>query len=179
MSVERLLAETPLPVRWTPFPLHPETPDEGRELADLFAGRGIDVADVVQRLRAVARGLGLPLGDRTRTYNSRRAQELARWADAHGKGGAFRKAVFRAYFAEGRNIGRIEELARLADEAGLPGAEARRVVEQGRFAAEVDRDWAEARRRGITAVPTHVFRGRVVAGYLPFEELSALVLGSG
>lgn len=179
MSVEALLADAPVPVRWVPFPLHPETPEAGRELADLFAGRGVDVAAMLRRLRAVAQGLGLPLGDRTRTYNSRRAQELGRWAETLGRGEAFRAAVFRAYFAEGRNIARAEELERIAGSAGLPGPEARRVLEEGSFAAAVDRDWAEARARGVTAVPTHRYRGRESAGYLPGEALRAFVARAG
>jgi len=179
VSVEGLLGDAPLVVRWIPFPLHPETPEEGRELADLFAGRGVDVSAMLVRLRAVADGLGLPLGERTRTYNSRRAQELGRWAESLGRGAAFRTAAFRAYFAEGRNIALPEELERIAASAGLPEPEVRPVLDAGAFAAAVDRDWAEARARGVTAVPTHLFRGRAAAGYLPAEDLRAFVGGVG
>ena len=57
--------------------------------AELFAGRSVDIQGIVQRLKRVAKELGLPLADRTKTYNSRLAQELAKWAEAEGKGDEF------------------------------------------------------------------------------------------
>ena len=30
-------------IEWVHFPLHPDTPAEGRALADLFAGRNVDL----------------------------------------------------------------------------------------------------------------------------------------
>jgi len=163
-------------VRWTPFPLHPETPEEGLDLEELFAGRGFSVDAVMARLRTVAAGVGLPLGERRRTYNSRRAQELGKWAEAQGRGDAFRTAAFRAYFAEGRNIARIDELVQIATSAGLDGAEARRVAEAGDFAAAVDADWSRARSLGISAVPTHLLGSRASSGYQPYEGLREFVL---
>ncbi len=59
-------------------------PDEGRSLEDLFAGQPVDIDQVMARLKAVARELGLPFGDRAMTYNSRLAQELGHWAETEG-----------------------------------------------------------------------------------------------
>jgi hypothetical protein len=59
--------------------LHPETPEEGLLLEDLFAGRAIDIPQMIRRMKAVALEEGLPFGDRKKTFNSRRAQELAKW----------------------------------------------------------------------------------------------------
>ena len=39
MRIEKLKAEHDVKVEWVHFPLHPDTPAEGRSLADLFAGR--------------------------------------------------------------------------------------------------------------------------------------------
>ncbi len=71
-------------MNWISFPLHPDTPPDGRTLEDLFADRPVDVRDLVQQLRKTALDLGLPFGDRTMTYNSRLAQELSKWAAAEG-----------------------------------------------------------------------------------------------
>ena len=38
------------------------------------------------RLKQVAEELGLTLGKRKKTYNSRLAQELAKWAESKGRG---------------------------------------------------------------------------------------------
>jgi len=105
-------------IRWTAFPLHPETPEEGRSLEDLFAGRGVDLDEVLDRLRRVAEAEGLPLGRRKMTYNSRLAQELGKWAEKKGKGEEFHRATFHAYFADGLNIATTTVLLQLADPGG-------------------------------------------------------------
>ena len=161
------------------FPLHPETPDEGRSLEELFAGRMVDINQMLSRLKHTADGLGLPFGARTMTYNSRRAQELGKWAEINGCGQAFHDMVFRAYFAEGRNIARLEVLKDLAAKVGLNPEEAIKVLEEGRFQAAVDRDWQRSRQLAITAVPTFVCNGRRLVGAQSFEALSELVLGRG
>jgi predicted DsbA family dithiol-disulfide isomerase len=49
----------------------------------------MDIEGVKLRLKQVADELGLPLGDRKMTFNSRLAQELAKWAESKGKGDEF------------------------------------------------------------------------------------------
>lgn len=171
MGVAKLQAKTGIRVLWTGFPLHPETPPEGLTLEELFAGRGIDVEAALSRLQTVAAQVGLPLGDRRRTFNSRRAQELARWAETQGRGEAFRERAFQAYFVEGRNLWLPEELDRIAEAAGLGAREARTALGDERWGRELDEDWARARRLGVSAVPTHRYGDRTVAGWVPFEDL--------
>jgi predicted DsbA family dithiol-disulfide isomerase len=179
VGVARLQVETGIPVRWTCFPLHPETPEVGLNLDELFAGRGVDVDAVLARLRRVAAQVGVPLADRRRTFNSRRAQELAKWAEARGFGDAFRERVFRAYFAEGRNIGSPEELVPLARASGLPGEEALRALGEEAWARAVDDDWARSRRLGVSSVPTHACGGRFASGFVSYENLARFVAGGG
>ena len=56
------------------------------------------MSQAITRLKRAAEELGLPLGERKKTYNSRRAQELGKWAETAGKGDEFHDAVFCAYF---------------------------------------------------------------------------------
>lgn len=179
MGAHRLQQEYPVALTWTAFPLHPEIPEEGMDLADLFAGRAFDLDAAQRRLRAVAAEVGVPLADRRSTSNSRRAQELGKWAEALGAGGAFHAAVYRAHFVEGRNIARPEELAALAAAVGLPADEARRVLEEGRFRAAVDADWRRSRDLGVRAVPTFLIGGRRIEGFRPYEELARLAEQAG
>ena len=90
-------------------------------LEELFKGRGIDLPSSMVHLQKVAAELGLPWGMRTRTYNSRRAQELGKWAEALGKGDEFHIAVFHAYFAAGRNIADTSVLKEIAGTIRLYG----------------------------------------------------------
>ncbi|HIJ41661.1 MAG TPA: hypothetical protein HPP90_11390, partial [Deltaproteobacteria bacterium] len=68
--VDRLKKNYHLDILWTAFPLHPETPEDGMTLQELFRGRLVDIPGMMARLKKVAEEEGLPLGDRKMTYNS-------------------------------------------------------------------------------------------------------------
>ena len=162
-------------VRWLAFPLHPETPEEGRTLEELFAGRPYNIPEMMAHLKTIADAEGLPFGNRTRTYNSRLAQELAKWAESQGKGDVFHAAAFRTYFVDGKNIARMENLIDIAVSVSLDPDEARRVVEERTYREAVDADWQRAHQLGITAVPTFLYgKGRLV-GAQPYEALKQFV----
>lgn len=173
--MEKLVAEENVAVKWIAFPLHPETPPQGNTLEKLFAGRGMDIPAMLERLKNVAAEEGLAWGMRTMTFNSRRAQELGKWAQEQGKGEAFHMAMFKAYFAEGKNIYDLAVLAREAARVGLEPDEALEVVESGRYAPAVDADWAYSRRVGISAVPSFLAGGRLLVGAQPYSQLKAAV----
>ena len=175
MRIERLRKEHGVKVQWVHFPLHPDTPAEGRSLGDLFRGRGYDIAKMQAQMRARMAAEGLPYGDRTMTYNSRLAQELAKWADEQPGGEAIHDALFRAYFVDGRNIGDPQQLTRIAESVGLAADQAREVIEKRSYRAAVDADWEKARRFGVTGVPTFVAANRGVVGAQPYETLEQLV----
>lgn len=176
MRTAQLCREFDLTARHIVFPLHPDTPDAGQSLDDLFAGR-YDMDVVRTRLRRVAEELNLPLGDRTHTYNSRRAQELGKWAERQGRGDEFRDAVYRAYFAEAQNIADIKVLTGIAERIGLDAVEAKQVLRDERFAATVDADWERAGALGVTAVPTVIYGSRRLVGFRPYEDFRDLLTG--
>jgi len=179
VRIDRLKKEYKVEVKWAAFPLHPETPEEGLTLAELFAGRSVDIPGIMMRLKRVAGELGLPLADRTKTYNSRLAQELAKWAEAEGKGDEFHDAVFRAYFVEAKNIAKADMLVGLSKSIGLPGDEARRVVLDRTFREAVDADWKRSRDLGITAVPTVIMSAQGIVGFQPYEVLEQFLKSCG
>jgi len=145
------------------------------ELAELFAGREAMIRDMQARLQQIAAAEGLPLTQRTRTCNSRRAQELGKWAESLGRGDEFRRAVYHAYFVEGVNIGLREELVKIAATAGLPLAEAEATLATRSFAPAVDADWQRAGELRITAVPTHLCGGKRLSGFSSYEDFVRLI----
>ena len=176
MRIEKLKAEHHVKVEWVHFPLHPETPAEGRALADLFAGRSAEQRKAMHaQMKARMEAEGLPYGDRTMTYNSRLAQELGKWADTQPGGEAIHDALFRAYFVDARDISQPAVLLQIAQQVGLSVEGAREVLEKRTFKAAVDADWKLSREYGITGVPTFVAGRRGVIGAQPYEALEQLV----
>jgi predicted DsbA family dithiol-disulfide isomerase len=148
-------------------------------LADLFAGRNVDIAASQARMRGLMAQEGLPYGERTHTFNSRLAQELGAWATTQVDGERIHEALFHAYFVAGKNIGDIDVLANVAEAAGLSRAEARQVLVSRDFKDVVDTNWQRAMRLGVTGVPTFVAQGRGVVGAQPYEILERLVVLAG
>jgi predicted DsbA family dithiol-disulfide isomerase len=176
VRIEKLRTEHNVEIEWVHFPLHPETPPEGRALADLFRGRSPEQRKAMQaQMKERMDAEGLPYGERTHTYNSRLSQELGKWADTLPGGEAFHDAMFRTYFVQARNISDPAVLLEIVAEVGLPVADAREVLEKRTFKDAVDRDWALSRQYGITGVPTFVAGHRGVVGAQPYEVLEQLV----
>jgi len=179
VRIEKLRQAHGLRVKWIHFPLHPETPAEGRSLDELFRGRGYDVPKMQAQMRARMEAEGLPYGTRTHTYNSRLAQELAAWADTQPGGEKIHDAMFRAYFVDARNIGDPDVLVGIAQSVGLPAEAAREVIEKRTHKAAVDADWEKSREYGVTGVPTFVVGRHGVVGAQPYEVLEQLVREGG
>jgi len=175
VRIERLRKAHGLRVQFVHFPLHPDTPAEGRSLEELFAGRGYDIPKMQAQMRARMAAEGLPYGERRMTYNSRLAQELAKWAETQPGGEAIHDALFRAYFVDGRDIGDPDELVKIAEAVGLAGDKAREVIETRSFKQAVDEDWEKSHRYGVTGVPTFVIGNQGVVGAQPYEVLEQLV----
>ena len=175
MRTERLKQTFDITVRLVHFPLHPETPAEGRSMAELYAGRNTDPEAMYRRMKGLMDAEGLPYGRRTHTYNSRLAQELGTWAETQPGGAALHEALYKAYFVEARNIGDPEILVEIAQSVGLPAEEARAVLAERRFKDAVDADWAKSRDYGVTGVPTFVADGYGVVGAQPYEVLEQLL----
>ena len=176
MRIEKLKAEHDVTIEWVHFPLHPETPAEGRALADLFAGRSAEQRKAMHaQMKARMDDEGLPYGERTMTYNSRLAQELGKWADTQPGGEAIHDALFRAYFVDARDISQPIVLLDIVQQVGLSIDDAREVLEKRTFKAAVEADWRLSRQYGITGVPTFVVGRHGVVGAQPYERLEQLV----
>lgn len=131
------------------------------------------------RVKQAADKAGLPFADRVKTYNSRLAQELGKWAEGKDKGDSFHHAVFKAYFADGINIAKIPALVDIAASVGLPREESEAVLFKRAFKADVDEDWSLSRKKGITAVPTFVMNKDRLVGAQPYEMLVRLMDANG
>jgi len=175
VRIEKLRTEHGVKIEWVHFPLHPETPPQGRSLEELFRGRNVDRKAMHAQMKARMDAEGLPYGERTMTYNSRLAQELGKWADTQPGGDAIHDALFRAYFVDARDISQPDVLLDIVKAVGLPVDAAREVLETRTFKAAVDADWELSRQYGITGVPTFVAGRQGVVGAQPYETLERLV----
>ncbi len=170
---QQLADEVELRVDWRPFEIHAEVPAEGMPVSDLSYPPEHWEA-MVANLRRQAEAEGLQVGTLSRVANTHRALLAGAYAEAeepeHFE--PFHRALFRAYFGEGRNIGDPAIIREVAAEAGLDVERMEAALAAGTFEHDLERTTADARRYGITGTPTFVFGGRYGAvGAQPTAEL--------
>jgi predicted DsbA family dithiol-disulfide isomerase len=153
-------------VEYHSFELSPDTPVDfdGSEVDFLAGHKGMPTSAVTQMLErvtgiAASVGLDYDFGNLKHT-NTVKAHELLHFAKADGAQLELAERLFRAYFVEGRHVGRIEDLADLAAEVGLDRAAAVAALESGEFLPAVRADQALAQEYGIQGVPFFVIDGR-------------------
>ena len=91
----------------------------------------------------------------------------------------FHGAVFRAYFAERKNISDAGVLADLAAGVGLNREEAKRVLAERNFRSQVDADWARSFGADVDMVPSFAAGDQKLAGMQSYADLEALVVAAG
>ena len=120
----------PVRVHWRPFLLNPHLPPEGMDRATYVRRKfGGDATRVYQRIVDSARADGVEFAFERmpRTPNTTLAQRLILFAEEQGQADAVIRALFRALFQDGRDVGRPEVLAAIAAEAGLDRDRGQRV----------------------------------------------------
>jgi predicted DsbA family dithiol-disulfide isomerase len=119
------------------------------------------------------------LAPHDRIPNTRRALAIAEYARDQGRLHPFRRAAMEAYWRGGRDIEADEGLADCAREAGLDPAAAIAATHDPAYRARVDAMGGEARRAGVTGIPTFVMGQQRVVGCQPYEVLAALAEAAG
>ncbi len=153
MRVDQLEQEFDIDVSWRPYELHPELPPEGRDRGD----RAQRPDGHVSPIRQLAEEAGIPYQPGRHIPNSHRSLEAAEFAREHGAFDAYHRALFNAYFGEGRDIGDTSVLSELGAAAGLDGAALEEALASGRYTALVNEATEESRGSGVTGTPTFIF----------------------
>lgn len=145
------------------YELAPDTPDEyaGNEIDFLATHKGMPREQVEQMLGqmtelAATEGVEIDF-TRVQHANTRRAHRVLHLAKDQGLQAEMQERLFRAYFAEGRQVSDPDTLAELGEEVGLDGDEVRDAFDDEDLGEAVDRDITRARMLGVSGVPFFLF----------------------
>ncbi|MFN8496467.1 MAG: DsbA family protein [Anaerolineae bacterium] len=127
------------------------------------------------RVEAMARerfGLEMKQPALTETGNTRMAHAGAKFAEAQGRGEPYHRAVFRAYWQEGRDITLADTLVDIAREIGLDSEAFRAALTDRVYLDHVLADESFAAQAGLSGVPAFIFGERyLVSGAQPPDVL--------
>lgn len=154
-----------------PFQLDPTTPPEGADLRERLAKKyGVDPEKMFGRVEAAAResGIALDFSKVRRTPNTLKSHVLLGAAKGKGTQRALARALFSAYFLEGRDLSDDAVLVDLGTAHGFTAEEARALLADGAALEEAKTEARELAGQGISGVPFTVFDGKLaVSGAQP------------
>ena len=167
-------ADHPFRIEWHPFQLNPDMPAEGVDKHDYLAAKfGEDrLVQMHLRLKEASRAAGAEIDPDTprRMPNTLDAHRLTHWAGLEGRQTAVVSAIMRAYWREGRDISNAGVLADIAAAAGMDRAVTARLLASDADADDIRARDADARAKGVSAVPTFLIAQQyVVSGAQPPE----------
>lgn len=158
-------------VAWQPFELRPE-PDpplapEGEYLQSTW--------EHVVYPTAERMGVPIVLPSVSPQPYTRLAFEGFQFADEHGLGQRWTERMFRTFFVEQRDIGRLDVLADVATGLGLDTDAFRSALESGRYSEVHQQALRRAGQLRVRAVPTFLVGERRVEGMPSAEQLHQLL----
>jgi len=182
--LERALSLRPqlsFDVRWRPFQLDPTTPAEGidrKAYIERKFGSSEKIKPIHNALLKAGEDEGIPFAFEkiTRTPNTINSHRLIRWSHSMGVQDAVVELLFRRYFIEGADIGRISILVEIAGDAGMDAELVEELMNSDADREHVEREDSMARKIGIQGVPTYLVGGKsLVSGAQDAEVLVRVI----
>jgi predicted DsbA family dithiol-disulfide isomerase len=163
-----------------PFELNPDMKPEGEAIVDYIGkkyGRTPEqIAESQAQIRERGASVGFTFGARTRVYNTFDAHRLLYWAGMEDKQLPLKMALLQAYHSQGKDPSNHDVLVEAAQSVGLDAAEARQVLQSGKYAEEVRAEEQEYMAMGIQSVPAIIFnRQYLVSGGQPVETFEQAI----
>jgi predicted DsbA family dithiol-disulfide isomerase len=151
-------------VHWLPFQLNPQLPSEGVERSEYVARKfGARAKDIYARVADVGHSVGIEFAFEliARQPNTVPAHLLIALAGLHGKQDGMVETLFRAYFLEGVDLTRADNLVALARQAGIDSEAASACLSDAAQRQAVLADESHAHALGVSGVPFFVFNRRL------------------
>jgi len=145
-------------VTWVPFELRPP-PTRLTSMDDP------SLTERWSRARSEATRLGISFTPPDLVPWTRKAHELALFAQESGVGDVVRTRIFETYLLEGGDIGRVDVLVELGRQAGLDATETKAVLDVDRYEAAVVEARGSAEELGVSDTPTLVVEERRLRGF--------------
>ncbi len=174
-AMRELSQEFDFDVSYLPFELNPQTPKEGfnqkEYLANKFGGpeRYDQITSHVTNV-ASAEGLKFDFDKQPTSPNTKDAHRVIWFAKKEGKQLQVKEAFLKAYFEDGVDLTRKENIIAIAVSAGLNKEHVATLLDSNEGIMEVNRLEQQNHQRGISGVPFYIINNQYgVSGAQPSD----------
>jgi predicted DsbA family dithiol-disulfide isomerase len=174
-----MIAPETIRVTWLPFELNPDMPKTGMDRRDYRTRKfgsqeRSDELDAQMTEMGDSEGISFHFDLIVRTPNTFNAHRLIWRQRQTGSQDPLVEGLFRAYFAQGRDIGSDDVLGDVAVEAGMERAQVSAFLQSDEGALQVSQDEEAARRAGLSGVPAFILNRRpLLVGAHPPEIIAS------
>jgi predicted DsbA family dithiol-disulfide isomerase len=157
-------------VTWRPFQLNPQLPAEGMSREEYVVQKfgAARAKDIYARVAAVGAEHGIPFAfdkiarqPNTVAMHSLIALAGAAGPLADGLQGRVKEAFLHAYFIDGVDLTKTENLVAIATAAGLERAKVEQCLADPKSRLAVEQEDQRARSIGVEGVPFFIFNGKL------------------
>jgi len=174
-AIDELSTRFDIKVSFSPFELNADMPAEGRDQKEYLSKKFGDESryeQITAHVTQVAReeGLSFDFKKQKVSPNTRDAHRVIWYAQREGKQPAANEAFMEAYFEEGVDLSKRENLVVVAEKAGLKKESVASMLESNDGLAEVTVAEQMNHQRGISGVPFFIINNKYgVSGAQPAE----------
>ena len=165
-------------VEYFPFELNPRMPEEGADFKEYLCrkyGSEAKFYELTEHIKntAAREGLNFSLESQKKSPNTRNAHRMILLAREEGKQAEVADALFRAYFIEGIDLTKIENLVSIAMDTGLDAEKVELLLNSNTGKVEIEMAEKELSDLGITSVPLFIIEDRIaISGAQPVEAFT-------
>ncbi len=174
-AVDQLKNDYDIKITFSPFELNADMPAEGLDqklyLSKKF-GSQERYEQITSHVTSTAKDEGLSFDFKKQKVspNTRDAHRVIWYAQQEGKQPAAKEAFMKAYFEEGIDLSKKENLITVAEKAGLNKEKVKALLESNDGLAEVALAEQMNHQRGISGVPFYIINNKYgVSGAQPSE----------
>ena len=156
----------------------------GGDIVAMFAAKyQLNLEDAQKRVDSInemARAAGLEFDYakvfHTNTFDAHRLTKMAMAKGGSAMADQMAERLYKAYFAEGVDVGDQEVLVKLGNEVGLDPADIRAMLEGKDYSEQVSLDERQAQMNRISSVPCFVIEDTVaIPGAMPKEQFMEVI----
>ena len=151
-----------------PFELNPDMPPEGERINDHLARHyhwsEKKLIEYRVHLLGVANeaGVKMDFSKRTHYYNSHKAHLLMHWSESINQQQTMKERLMKAYFEQGLDIGRMENLLNLVKDLGLDSISAKTFMESKEAEQTLMAKQERVAKIGLSSVPAFIINDNVL-----------------
>ncbi len=162
--------EFPMEIEWKGFEIHPEIPGAG-----IKRSKTIKSQQISQNIIEISKEDGVEIKLPKIIANSRLSLEASEFAKTKNKFSEFHKGAYQAYFQQDENIGNIDVILKVGEDAGLDVEELIDCLDRRTMLKKIEENKHEAEKNQVFGVPAFLFGNFPIHGVQSLESFRSII----